>query len=171
MTQTDLADLFRQAMRRLATTIAIVTTGQRGQWAGMAATAVTSVTADPPTLLVAANLSASMIPTLEREGRFCVNLLSERHCELVRAFSGALKGAERFSVGAWKPSHEGLPVLSDAVSSLICEIRSTVDVETHRLLIGEVRSVINHPQIDPLIWVDSGFASAARLDPACLPAA
>ena len=165
MTQDDLTDSFRQAMRRLATTIAIVTTGTRGNWVGMAATAVTSVTADPPTILVAANTSASMIPTLEQEGMFCVNLLSQRHCDLVRAFSGTLRGAERFTVGDWQKSDEGLPVLSDAVSSLICEIRSTVDVGTHRLLIGEVRSVINHPQIDPLIWIDSGFAAAAPLHP------
>jgi flavin reductase len=163
MTQDILADSFRQAMRRLATTIAIVTSGREGNWVGMAATAVTSVTADPPTILVAANTSASMIPTLEQEGRFCVNLLSERHCDLVRVFSGALKGAERFTVGDWRASDEGLPILSDAVSSLICDIKSTVDVGTHRLLIGEVQSVVNHPQIDPLIWVDSGFASAARL--------
>lgn len=164
MTQEAIADSFRQAMRRLATTIAIVTSGSaRDNWAGMAATAVTSVTADPPTILVAANTSASMIPTLEREGSFCVNLLSERHCNLVHIFSGALKGAERFTVGDWRPSEEGLPVLSDAVSSLICDITSTVEVGTHRLLIGEVKSVVNHPQIDPLIWVDSTFASAARL--------
>jgi flavin reductase len=165
MTQEVLADSFRHAMRRLATTIAIVTTGKPDNWLGMAATAVTSVTAEPPTILVAANKSASMIPTLQQEGRFCVNLLSESHCDLVRAFSGALKGSQRFTVGEWQPSDEGLPVLSDAVSSLICDIVSTIDVGTHRLLIGEVRSVINHPQIDPLIWIDSGFASAARLAP------
>ena len=150
-------------MRRLATTIAIITTGTRGNRAGMAATAVTSVTADPPTILVAVNANASMMPILQEEGCFCVNLLSERHCDLVPAFSGGLKGGERFSVGCWETSDEGLPVLSDAVSSLVCEIKTTVAVGTHRLLIGEVRAVVNHPLIDPLIWIDGSYASAARL--------
>ena len=72
-------DGFRQAMRRLATTVALVTTGKGDNWAGMAATAVVSVCADPPTLLVAVNRTASIHPIVHAEKRFCVSLLSERH--------------------------------------------------------------------------------------------
>ena len=84
---------FKQAMRRLAATVAIVTSGTDEEWTGMAATAVTSVTTDPPTLLVAVNRNASLSPVLKREGRFCVNLLAERHAEIVGIFSGQKKRA------------------------------------------------------------------------------
>ncbi|MCF8708842.1 flavin reductase family protein [Rhizorhapis sp. SPR117] len=154
---------FKQAMRRLATTIAIVTTGTGEHWSGMAATAVTSVTSDPPTLLVAVNRTASMSPVLQAEQRFCVNLLAERHCDLVKIFSGGKKGFERFETGGWVASEDGLPVLSDAVASLICTTQMTLGVATHTLFIGQVQSIVNHPDIDPLIWVDGTFASASRL--------
>lgn len=64
MTDQALRDDFKQAMRRLATTVAIVTTGSGETYAGMAATAVMSVTADPPTLVVAVNRTASMASLL-----------------------------------------------------------------------------------------------------------
>lgn len=162
-TNDTLPDDFKQAMRRLATTIAIVTTGTGENWSGMAATAVTSVTSDPPTILVAVNRSASLSPILQAEQRFCVNLLAERHCDLVGVFSGAKKGLDRFETGGWIASEEGLPILPDAVASLVCTTQMTLGVATHTLFIGQVQRIVNHPSIDPLIWVDGGFASAARI--------
>jgi flavin reductase (DIM6/NTAB) family NADH-FMN oxidoreductase RutF len=162
-TDNTLSDDFKRAMRRLATTIAIITTGTGESWSGIAATAVTSVTSDPPTLLVAVNRSASLSPVLQAEQRFCVNLLAERHRDLVGIFSGGKKGFERFSSGGWVASDEGLPVLPDAVASLVCTTQMTLGVATHTLFIGQVQRIVNHPSIDPLIWVDGGFASATRI--------
>lgn len=163
-TDNILSDNFKQAMRRLATTIALVTTGRDENWSGMAATAVTSVTSDPPTILVAVNRTASMSPLLHNEQRFCVNLLAERHKDLVGVFSGQKKGMARFESGEWITSSEGLPVLKDAVASLICTTQMTLGVATHTLFIGQVQSIVNHPSIDPLIWVDGSFASATRIE-------
>jgi flavin reductase len=153
---------FKQAMRRLATTVALVTSGRDESWAGMTATAVMSACADPPTLVVAVNRNAGMHPKLHREQRFCVNLLAGRHRELVADFSGAKKGLARFEKGQWIAGEEGIPVLSDALASLTCRIQSTVDVGTHTLFIGLVESVIKHNHIDPLLWVDGGVATLTR---------
>nr|WP_218036238.1 flavin reductase family protein [Sphingobium sp. 15-1] len=150
-------------MRRLASTIALVTSGCGDDWTGMAATAVTSVTADPPTLLVAVNRSTSLSPVLAESRQFCVNLLSERHRDLVALFSGPTKGLARFESGLWGASEEGLPVLRDAVASLVCSVTMTVEVATHTLFIGEVSRIVNHPTIDPLIWVDGKMASVSQL--------
>ncbi|HKR16606.1 flavin reductase family protein [Rhizorhapis sp.] len=158
-----LADDFKLAMRRLATTIAIITTGKQENWSGMAATAVMSVTSEPPTILVAVNRNASLSPVLQTEQRFCVNLLAERHQELVGIFSGGKKGFARFETGGWVASEEGLPVLPDAVASLICTTQLTLGVATHTLFVGQVQRIVNHPTIDPLIWVDGTFASAQRI--------
>jgi flavin reductase len=162
VTEEQVNDGFRQAMRRLATTVALITSGQGENWAGMAATAVVSVCADPPTLLVAVNRTASLHPTLHAEKRFCVNLLSERHRQLVGVFSGGKKGFERFATGAWIAGPNGLPILSDALASLVCSTETALDVGTHTLFIGRVEHVINHDDIDPLVWVDGGFATTSR---------
>ncbi|UZW56402.1 flavin reductase family protein [Sphingobium sp. JS3065] len=155
---------FKQAMRRLASTIAILTGGEGDGWTGIVATAVTSVTADPPTLLAAVNRTTSLSPVLHENDRFCVNLLAKRHRDLVSVFSGAIKGRQRFDTGEWQPSPSGLPVLCDAAASLECQITSRIDVGTHTLFIGEVVEIVNHPMIDPLIWMDGRFASAALGD-------
>ncbi|ALR21073.1 MULTISPECIES: flavin reductase family protein [Sphingobium] len=160
---TNLTDDFKQAMRRLATTIAIVTAGKGEECTGMAATAVMSVTADPPTLIVAVNRNASIAPILADEEEFCVNLLAARHQGLVGIFSGQKKGRERFETGDWQFNPDGPPVLGDAVASMMCRKSGAFEVSTHILYTGEVTGIVNHPEIDPLVWVDGTFASAARL--------
>jgi flavin reductase len=155
-----LKDDFRQAMRRLATTVAIVTSGRGDGYAGMAATAVMSVTADPPTLVVAVNRSASMSPVIGEHGWFCVNLLAERHRDLVGVFSGGKSGKARFDNGQWVHGDTYPPVLADAAASLVCQTTGTIEVGTHTLFVGEVRAIANHATIDPLIWVDGRMASA-----------
>lgn len=162
MTEDEIKDGFRHAMRRLATTIALVTSGRGDRWSGMAATAVMSVCAEPPTLLTAVNRSASLHPVLMAEERFCVNLLADRHQELVGIFSGKKKGIERFETGGWIAHETGLPVLDDALASLVCRTTQRIEVGTHTLFVGVVEHVVNHDEITPLVWVDGTFASAAR---------
>ena len=154
---------FRHAMRRLATTIALVTTGRGENRAGIAATTVSSVAAAPPTLLVVVNRSASIFPVLHDEAQFCVNLLAGRQSSLVQVFGGGKKGTARFEAGAWAESAEGLPVLMDAAASIICRTTATLDVATHRLFVGEVTRIEVHASIDPLIWLDGQLARAERL--------
>lgn len=157
----QLRDEFRQAMRRLATTVALITTGCGDNYGGMAATAVMSVTADPPTLVVAVNRTASMSPILDEHGWFCVNLLAEWHQHLIPIFSGGKTGKDRFVDGDWQLSETYPPILGDASASLVCQTASRMDVGTHTLFVGEVRAIANHPRINPLIWVDGRATSAA----------
>lgn len=162
MTEDEIKDGFRHAMRRLATTIALITSGEGETWTGMAATAVMSVCAEPPTLLTAVNRTASIHPILSAHSHFCVNLLAERHKDLVGIFSGQKKGLARFETGGWVAGAHGIAVLPDALASLMCRTTQRIDVATHTLFIGEVEHVVNHDEISPLVWVDGGFAAAAR---------
>ncbi len=162
MTDDEIKDGFRNAMRRLATTIALVTAGRGDSWTGMAATAVMSVCAEPPTLLTAVNRTASIHPILSAGSHFCVNLLADRHRDLVGIFSGQKKGRARFETGDWVEGPDGIPMLNDALSSLVCRTTQTIDIGTHTLFIGEVEQVLNHDEITPLVWVDGTFANAAR---------
>ena len=147
-------------MRRLASTIALITSGHGDQWTGMAATAVVSVTADPPTLLIAVNTTSSIHSVISEAGAFCVNLLGSAHHDLVAIFSGQKKGLERFDHGEWRASSDGMPILNDALASLVCKVSNRLDVGTHTLFVGHVIEVVNHQRIDPLLWVDGGVALA-----------
>ena len=162
MTEDEIKDGFRHAMRRLATTIALITAGEGEGWTGMAATAVMSVCAEPPTLLTAVNRTASIHPVMAAGSHFCVNLLADRHKDLVAIFSGQKKGLARFETGGWIDGPHGIPILPDALASLMCRTIARIDVSTHTLFVGEVEHVFNHDEISPLVWVDGGFAAAAR---------
>ncbi len=99
------SDEFKQAMRHLAGGVTIIATEHKGCRAGLAATAVCSVSADPPTLLVCINSGASAHNSIRASGRFSVNLLATGQNGVARCFSGetGLKGEERFAVGEWWP--------------------------------------------------------------------
>jgi flavin reductase (DIM6/NTAB) family NADH-FMN oxidoreductase RutF len=159
-----LSEDFKDAMRRLATTVSIIAVGEaRADWRGMAATAVTSVSVVPPTILVAVNRDASIRPSLEGFGHFAVNLLAMRHHFLVPVFGGEVAGGSRFDHGAWDASR-GAPMLVDAAASLLCRTTEIVAASTHDLFLAEVVTVANHPDIDPLLWVDGKLAFATAVD-------
>lgn len=149
--QEQIATHFKQAMRRLTSTISLITTRHGGTPFGMAATAVQSVTADPATLLVCINTSASIREALHESGRFAVNLLHLSHVDLVPAFSGQLKGEERFAYGNWQEI-EKMPVLVDAQATLICEVESVTTIGSHDVFFGRVVWVGMREDISPLLY-------------------
>jgi flavin reductase len=151
---------FLAAMRRFATTVSIVTCAHGGSRFGMSATAITSLSAEPPSLLVCVNKSAATHRVMSRGGRFCVNVLRSVHAELSQAFSGKLKGEDRFGLGNWDRTEDGLPFLKDAQANLFCEIVRVVDYETHTIFIAHVYSAIAQEDVDPLLYQDGRYAVA-----------
>ena len=151
---------FRAAMRRFATTVSVVTCAHGGSRFGMSATAITSLSLDPPSLLVCVNKSAATHRVLSRGGRFCVNVLRSVHVGLSQAFSGRLKGEDRFRLGNWGQTEEGLPFLADAQANLFCEIVRIVDYETHTIFIASVYFARVQEGVDPLLYQDGKYAIA-----------
>jgi len=155
----DLA--FRDAMRRFATTVSIISCNDnQGHLHGMSATAVTSVCVDPPTILVCINNATATHRAVSTNGRFCVNVLRSFHSELSRVFSGKLKGGERFRVGDWDRSADGLTYLRDAQANLFCTVDRTVDYQTHTLFFGRVFAVRTEKAVDPLLYQDGKYSVA-----------
>lgn len=157
-----LAD-FRGAMRCLATTVSVVTSTDDGQWHGMTATSVTSVSMEPPALLVCINSATAFHPVIDYSGRFCVNLLQTQHHKLSSAFAGKVTGQARFDFGHWRASASGLPYLMDAQANLFCEVDRRVAYGTHTLFIGRIIDVRVAPSVSPLLYQDGGYAAAAPL--------
>jgi flavin reductase len=152
-TDNNLSDGFKLAMRRLSATVTIVSTGDEEGSHGLAATAVTSVSAEPAAVLACVNRSAGPYEVLMRRRRFAINVLHGDNAPLVPIFSGKLKGSERFLHGIW--SHlDHVPVLADAQAVLVCTLAESIDFGTHTILIGRVDAVRIREDIDPLIFQD-----------------
>lgn len=153
----DLKVAFVAAMRRFVTTVTVVTVGENGERFGMTATAVASVTTDPPAILICVNRAASIHANMRINVPFCVNILATSHGSLSRAFSGKLSGGERFSVGQWDEDTRGRPYLMDAQANLFCAVDATVDYGTHTIFIGKVDAIRLHGDVDPLIYGDGKY--------------
>lgn len=151
-----LGDAFKSAMRRLATTVTILTTRtEDGKALGMTATAVTSLSAEPPSLLACVNRSATIHAALPIGARFCVNLLSEGHGDLSFAFGGKVSPQERFDHGEWIQEH--LPYLADAQVNLDCQVDASLDYGTHTIVVGKVLAIRLNGEFSPLVYGDGRF--------------
>ena len=106
-------DTFRAAMRHLASGVCLVAHSVGGAPAGMTATAVASLSLDPPTLIVCLNRAASTYAGLARGVAFGVSVLGADHRELAERFAGRTgeEGAERFREGRWLIPPSGAPLL------------------------------------------------------------
>lgn len=156
------AQIFREAMARLASAVTIITTdGDDGRY-GFTASAVSSVTDTPPTLLVCVNRQTKTHPVLLHNGKFAVNVLSDGHEPLSNHFAtSSVSMSERFSSGTWHRGEYNQPILEDALVSLECKVSEIQDVGTHTVIFGEVLSVQLHPsKTQSLLWVRRGYISA-----------
>jgi flavin reductase (DIM6/NTAB) family NADH-FMN oxidoreductase RutF len=152
------ADSFKSGMRKFASGVALVTSAAKGDRAGLIATAVSSVSSSPPTLLVCVNKNASAHGVIDQSGAFGVNLLSAGDLDLVDAFSKSARRHERFTSGDWRTLITGAPMLSSALASFDCQVVQRLAYETHTIFLGEVMQVkIAEQNIDPLLYMDSAF--------------
>ena len=128
------AKSFRSGMARLAAGVNIITSAGPEGWCGFTASAVCSVTDDPPTLLVCANRGSQSYETIKARSILCVNAVSGGQEELSMRFAGAngLKDMKtRFAGADWTTLITGAPALRDAVVAFDCRVVHNVEVGTH----------------------------------------
>ena len=129
---------FRNAMAHLGAAVHVITTDGPAGPGGFTASAVTSVTDTPPTLLVCVNRNVSSLGAMLENAVLCVNTLGTRHRDVSRIFSAKVPMAERFATARWQKAATGAPVLADAVVAFDCRISRSVDVGTHIVLFCDV---------------------------------
>ena len=133
---------FRDAMARVCAPVNIVTTDGPAGRGGFTATAVCSVTDEPPTVLVCMNAGSAQGETFLANGRFCVNVLTNDHMGLANGFAGGIRDmAERYAAAHWVAMESGGLALDDAIVSLDCETCDVHRVGTHNILFGRVRDL------------------------------
>jgi flavin reductase (DIM6/NTAB) family NADH-FMN oxidoreductase RutF len=134
------ADDFRNAMRRLAGGVSVITAGRGRDISGMTVTSVTSLSVEPPALIVGVNRSASSWPLIRRHGLFGVNVLNADQLDVAERFAGkdGLKGAARFAGAEWFTRASGVPLLAGALAAIDCEVEEVVERHSHAIVIGRV---------------------------------
>ena len=156
------AEQFKLGMRSLAAAVNVVTAVHAGHRYGMTATAVCSVSAEPPSLLVCINKSTSTHAAILKSEAFCVNVLRADDRELSSAFSGAQSGDSRFKQRDWARLATGSPVLIDALVSFDCRVVRSLVHGTHTIFIGQVEQLLFGKKGKPLLYAEGQYA---RLSP------
>lgn len=159
-------DAFRAGMRRLAASVCIIATRTAdGRQLGLTATAICSVSADPPTLLVCINRSSATHDAIRDAGIFSVNVLAREDRSLADRFAGRIDPNEKFALGRWGERESGPPLLESALAGFSCRVAHAVDVGTHGIFFGAVTGVALRQGGEPLLYAGGSFGGFAAHDP------
>jgi flavin reductase len=156
---------FRLAMRRLAGGVSIISGAGPVGPLGVTATAVTSLTAEPPSVLCCLNRSLELEAAVKDTGRFGVNMLRADHHELAKRFAGmhGVRGSAKFEQGNWTILPSDVPALSDSLVAFDCRVDDILEVGTHSIFVGLIADVHLGDSGDPLVYCNGTFASLVPL--------
>ena len=150
---------FRQAMRRVASTVNVITICVDGQPMGLTATAMSSLAMDPPSLPVCINRAAALYGSIKDVSHFGINVLHRDQEHLAQMFADRTKQALRFTSG-WHIDCTRPPRLVDAQASILCRRTDHHLFGTHSIFIGVVEEVVVRPEVEPLVYIDGNYGSA-----------
>lgn len=134
---------FRTALRHLAGGVSVITTGRGDDRTGLTVTSLSSLSAEPPTVMFGLNLSSSTYPILARHRSFGVNFLSAGQKQVADRFAGrgGEKGPARYAEAEWNEGRTGAPLLEGALAALDCELEELIERHSHAIVIGRVREI------------------------------
>jgi flavin reductase (DIM6/NTAB) family NADH-FMN oxidoreductase RutF len=172
------SDDFRGAMRHLTGGVSVITVGRGKDITGMTVTSVSSLSVDPPTLIVSINRESSSWPLLKRYGFFGVNILTSDQIDIAERFTGkgGLKGVERFGGARWITRASGVPLLEGALAAIDCEVEHVVERHSHAIVIGRVLDIASSSRTAALAYWQGQYVAidqnedAIRLAEVSLPA-
>jgi flavin reductase (DIM6/NTAB) family NADH-FMN oxidoreductase RutF len=147
---------FRDALGRLVTGVAFITAAPGGQPAGLIVNSFTSVSLEPPLVSFSPARSSRTWSRMRRAGRFGVDVLGRQHEPFV--VRAAPAGADRFVGLEWRSGRSGLPLLTDALVRLECEIVAEHVAGDHWIVLGHVFDLDFSPSSDPLVFFAGEFA-------------
>lgn len=134
------AELFRDVIGRFASGVTVITTQRLGLPHGTTASAVSSLSLDPPMVLVCMNQTSATGQAVSETGRFAVNVLGAAQADMARRFAG--KGANKFDRVSLRYGAGGLPLLPDALATLECRVVEETVGGTHTVFLAQVEQAI-----------------------------
>ena len=150
---------FREALGRFATGVAFITAAPDGEPAGLIVNSLTSVSLNPPLVSFCPSRSSLTWSRIRRARRFGVSVLARQHERFAR--SATPPGTDRFAGLDWDLGPGGLPLLTDALAALECEIVAEHPAGDHWIVVGHVHNMRVSPIKDPLIFFAGAFSSVS----------
>jgi flavin reductase (DIM6/NTAB) family NADH-FMN oxidoreductase RutF len=143
-------ELFREVFGAFATGVAVVTSAGPTGAGGMTASALCSLSLDPPLALVCFDNDARTLPIVREAGTFGVNVLSTRQESLAGVFASKLPESEKLE-GVAHRVENGVPLIEGSIAWAACELRELIPGGDHTIAIGEVVSM-GLGEGEPLLW-------------------
>ncbi len=151
---------FAETMSNFAATVCVAASADGDERYGRTVTAVTSLSHEPPSLLVSITRGSDLERLIARTGRFSLNLLAEGQEAVGNAFAGKIETADRFAIGNWERWPSGQPRLAGAATAIECRVAGSVELDTHCLFIG-VLVGSESSGAKPLLWHRRGYRNLA----------
>lgn len=151
-------DAFKQALRGWASGVTVVTSRAGDRVHGMTVSAFSSVSADPPLVLVCANQGSTTHSVIEEGGIFAVNILAEHQQEVSNLFASSELEDTRLERVAWTEGETGAPLLDGALATLECRVHRAHREGSHTIYIGRVEAVHTR-DATPLLYYQGGYRS------------
>jgi flavin reductase (DIM6/NTAB) family NADH-FMN oxidoreductase RutF len=136
-------DAFKAALRRFATGVCIVTTEHEGVLHGFTVNAFSSVSVEPPTILICVNRSATAHALISAAERFCVNVLALEQRAVAERFAGG-DAKTRFAGIDYRIGPSGSPILGGVIAYVDCALAEEYTAGTHTIFIGSVLEAGDH---------------------------
>lgn len=147
---------FLIAMRFLASSVSVISAkDSSGNLFAMTASSVTSLTMDPPSILVCVNNSATIHDVLMKGENLCINILQKTQQEISNVCSSKELESTRFQNDFWDTSD--IPFIKDSQANIFCKVDETVSYHTHKIVIGSVIHSQSAETFNTLMYADGGY--------------
>jgi len=156
------ANEFKNALKLWASGVTVVTAMSAQGPRGMTATSFSSVSVEPPQILVCLNQVTDTGAAVLEQNSFAVNILSVAQQNISNEFAGGSSQEQRFASVAWESGENAAPVLTEALVSLECKVVQHVTAGTHWIVIGEVQKVQYHTG-EPLLYYHGGYRELSAI--------
>ena len=152
----SIQDNFRLAMRRYIYSVSIMSNKDNADIPNaITVSSVTSISMDPPSLLICINKSSRIHNSIELESKFCINLLNNKQEDLSNICSDEDMYDQRFKDKNW--NLEGIPFLKNAQANIFCKVDKLTSYHTHSIVIGLVEDANYADEISTLTYVDGEY--------------
>jgi len=164
-------DRFLEGMSHAASTVNVVTTAGSAGRAGVTVSAMCSVSADPPSLLVCVHHQSHAASVIRENGVLCVNVLRDAQSFIADTFAGRIEapGGDKFACAEWRAGETGAPVLADALVAFDCRVGEHVRWGTHYIFVAEVLDIVLQESGPPLIYANRAYGKPVRFERLAAP--
>ena len=159
---------FRNALGMFPSGVTVITTGTEPNFVGMTAQSFSSLSLDPPLVLVCVDKGASVLPLLKDTAAFCVNILPESAMDASNFFASSKRPAppHQFDDYAHELGETGQPRLATATMVFDCTIHSVLEGGDHEIIVGEVKAFVKQSDEEPILFYGGNYRTMAPPDPA-----